>query len=281
MPLMKTTFICQIARHGFTESWYRNASSPDPNNELVFARDYATARAAIMGANASIIAIRISNVDNKRQKALTVMDNFQGNISKDANGNFIHPAAASNVALNAMATNTDFTQEKLIQLRGIWDDFESAGGAPNFNDAVFMPLFQNWGAKVVQLQYGWVHTSSLNVKPIANYVQAANGLITFTTVGDFFTIDQVNAGDNVPVRVLECVSSPNLNGQLTLFPITQTSGRTIRPIAVNPFVLGGKLQRNVKQFTAASGLRIQRIGNRQAGAPLLQSRGRGSVRVRG
>lgn len=281
MPLMKHTFIFQLARHGFTESWYRNAQAADPNPELAIARQYADARAPLLGAGAQMIAIRISNFDNKKQKALTVLENRFGNVQIGQNGQFLHPAAASNVALNMMATSANFEQEKVIQLRGIWDDFETQGGGFNPGDPIYIPLIQAWGAKVVQLGYGWRGSTSVFKIPFSGYTEAANHIVTFTFAEDFFTQAQVDARANLPVRISDCASSPNLNGPLVVFPVDKRTAQTIRPIATNPFVVGGKMQRNVVSFQAASGLRIQRIGNRQAGAPLLQSRGRGPVRVRG
>jgi len=281
MPLLRTTWITQLQRHSFSESWYRDAATADPTVELVAARQYAVARAALLGKECRIYGIRISNVDDKRQKAYTVYVDYPGNQDVDGQGNALHGSAASNVALNCVFINADTTQQRLIQLRGIWDDFEVTGGAPNLGDAVYLPLLQNWFLKVVSLNYRWRYTSSVNKKNIAGYLQKANGLVEFTFDGNFFTVEQVDGAERVPCRISECASSPNLNGQIVVKALSPTSGISLRPIAVRPFVAGGKIQRNLYSTAQASQGRIQRVGNRQAGAPLLQSVGRGPARTRG
>lgn len=281
MPLLRTTWITQLARHSFSESWYRQASSSDPTAEVVIAKQYAVERAKLLGFGCFIYAIRISNADDKRQKAYLQYVNYPGDQRKDGDGNPIHGSAASNVALNMEFRNAGNTQTKELQLRGIWDDTETVGGSWDSNNPEWVGLLQGFGAKIAALNYGWMYTSTVQIKSLAGYTQATNGLVTFSTAGDFFTVDQVASTSNVQCRIAKCVSSPNLNGQITLKPLTATTGITIRPIAVNPFVAGGTVQRNTKLFTACAGGQVQRIGKRQAGAPLLQSVGRGRVRPRG
>lgn len=282
MPLLRTTWIFQIQRHSFSESWYRDASSADPRIELEAARQYAVQRAQLLGQGSYIYGIRISNIDDRRQKAFLEYVNYQGNAEESAPGVPLHPAAASNVALNVEFNNLDNTQEKLLQLRGIWDEVETGGGAfvPN---PVYTPLLQAFIAKVVTLQYGWRYSSTVPKVDITTYVQGASGQLTFTLGADLFTVDQVNKKSRVPVRIAGCGASPNLNGALTVQVIDASHCISIKPIAVRPAVatFNGTMQRNTLAFTKATLGRVQRLGKRQAGAPLLQSAGRGPVRKRG
>ncbi len=282
MPLMRTTWITQIARHSFSESWFRQASSADPTEELIVAKEYAVARAAIMGAGCNIYGIRISNDDDRRQKAYLAYTNYPGNEETDGDGHFIHPAAASNVALNMLFNNLGQTQEKLIQLRGMWDEAESGGGNVVLSPA-YVGLIQAFGAKVVQKAYGWKYTTTTPKSAINTWVSFANGTVGFTLAAGLFTVDQVNAQAHVPVSINSCNASPNLNGPLTVVVISATECVTLKPIAARTPIVGfnGFMTRRTTTFTAATGGRVQRLGKRQAGAPLLQSVGRGRVRRRG
>lgn len=281
MPLLRTTWYTQLNRHTFSESWYRNAATPDPTVELVAAKEYAVARALILGAPCRIYAIRISNVDNKAQKAYLEYVNFPGNMTVDGNGNFVHGSAASNVSLNMEFINFDNTQDKLLQLRGIWDDTENVGGVWNDHDPVYVPLIQGFGNKVVQLGYGWRYSSAVTKASLAGYETDTNGLITFTTTAPFFNFTAGANNPNMALRISGNVNSPNLNGPITLQPLSTTTARTIKPITAFPFVAGGSIAKNTYAFAATTNGRIQRLGKRQAGQPNLQSRGRGRNRVRG
>jgi len=279
---MRTTWIIQIARHSFSETWYRQASSADPSLEFEVAKEYAAARAAILGHGCVIYGIRISNDDDKRQKAYLRYVDYQGNQETDEGGNFIHESAASNVALNMLFNNLGQTQEKLIQLRGIWDDVETGGGAVVLTPA-YTALVQAYGAKVVQKAYGWKYTTTTPKSPITTWTTFANGTVGFALGAGFFTVDQVNAKAHVPVRISACNASPNMNGPLTVIVVDDANCVTLKPLAARPPIVGfnGFMSRSTKTFTAATGGRIQRLGKRQAGAPLLQSVGRGPVRKRG
>jgi hypothetical protein len=281
VPLLRTTWYTQLQRHTFSESWYRNASSPDPTIELAAARQYAVARAAIMGAPAQMYAIRISNVDDKTQRAYLAYVNYPGNFSVDGQGNYLHGSAASNVSLNMEFVNATNTQDKLLQLRAIWDDTEITGGVWNDQDPVYVPLIQAFGSKVVALGYGWRYNTGTTKVAIMNYAIDSNGLITFTVAAPFFTIPGTGSPVNLQARISGNVNSPNLNGQITLTPLTTTTARTIRPISAFPFVAGGFISHTTLAFTQAFNGRIQRLGKRQAGQPNLQSRGRGRNRIRG
>lgn len=282
MPLLRTTWISQVQRHSFSESWYRDAASADPDVEVIAAKQYAVQRAMLLGKEAYIYGIRVANLDNRRQKAKLYYVNYPGNQEETAPGVPKHPAAASNVALNVEFSNLDNTQEKLLQLRGIWDEIETGGGAV-VADPVYTPLLSAFIVKVVALEYGWRFTSTVSAKDIDTYTQAASGQLSFTLAADLFTVDQVNAKAHVPVRISGCAASPNLNGSLTVKVLTANTCITLKPIAVRPAINGfnGTMQRNVLSFARAANGRVQRLGKRQAGAPLLQSAGRGPVRKRG
>lgn len=281
MPLLKTTWIMQIQRHSFSESWYRNAGTPNPVTELVAAKQYAVARAAILGYGSYIYAIRISNTEDRRQKAYLEYVNYPGNQELVSAGVPLHPSAASNVALNMEFQNADFTQEKLIQLRGIWDEVETQGGSWNFLDPIYVPLIQAYGAKVVQLMYGWRYTSTVQKFGITNWATQGDGRILFAFSGQLFTLDQANSHAHVPCRITNATASPNLNGPLTLVAMSQTTALSLKPIAAFPYGDGAFCSRSVLSFAQSINGRVQRIGKRQAGAPLLQSVGRGKVRTRG
>lgn len=260
MPRMRTTFIMSIGRHAFTESWFRDASTDDPRIEFGAALVLAPYRAVLLGGDAQIYAIRISNVQNRRQKAFTQFVTYFGNDT------FF--SAASNVALNMTFRNANSTQSKRVQLRGIKDDFEVKGGQPQTsNDPTYSQALAAWTAKVVEQQYGWIHTVTVLPKKIAGYSQQANGTVLIQLEPASFPLDQINT--NQAVRIKGGESSPNLNGPLVVTVIDASTVVSIRPIAVRPFQLGEVmfLQRSTKDFSRAASGDIERIGNRQAGAP--------------
>ena len=273
MPLVKHTFYIQIGRHSFTEAWYRGNGSTNLQAEMPVAKALAEKRARLLGVPCSIYAIRISNIDNPKVQAYTEYVAFNND------GTF--GAAASNVALNMEFRNGDGTQEKLVQLRGIKDDFEVFGGQEGTAfDADYNQRLQEYGGAIVSLQYGWRASTSISKSALA-YSTLLSGQVKFLFPANFFTLDQV--GKTLAVTISKCVSSKNLNGPLTALVNAQNEAVSIKPITVWPQEAGDTtmMQRNVRNFVQAVGGRVQRLGKRQAGQPSLQSRGRGRVRIRG
>jgi hypothetical protein len=282
VALYKFTFISQIQRHSFSESWYHEASNTNLNALVPKAREYCQARALMLGAPCYIYAFRISDVSSVVDRALLIYETFLGIQTKDSNGNFIHGAAASNVALNALFQNADGSKEKLIQLRGIWDDVEFEGGAFRAGEAEFQTVFINYAVKVRQLGFGWLAKSGASiVSPLASYAIQANGVLRFSFSGGFFNLAQTPVGTHVPIRLRGMVDSKNLNGPITVVVTGADSADTLKPIAARPWISSGQAVRNNTSPVVADSGRIQRIGKRQAGAPLLQSVGRSSNRARG
>jgi len=281
MARYKITFFIQIQRHSFTESWSYEAVNQSVNDIVPLCRTYCQARALTLGAPCYIYAYRISDLSDAVDRSLLVYETFLGVQTKDQAGNFVYGAAASNVALNCLFQNANGTKEKTIQMRGIWDAIEVEGGAALQTNPEWQTVWTNWANKVVQLKFGWLGKSGQTVSNLASYAIKDNGVLDFQFVPGFFNLQETPIGTHVPIRLRGMVDSPNLNGPLTVIIQAADRALSLKPIAAFPWISSGQAVRNTQSFYAAASARIQRLGKRQAGAPLLQSVGRGRNRIRG
>ena len=270
MPKYAITFIFSLQRHGFTETWWKNTDSQTLDNLFDDAKVVAEQRMKLAGKQTELQAIRISNGDDPGRVGKTYYNPLLGNQNLDS--------AASNVALNCQFATVDNAYQKLVQIRGFPDDWETGGGAPFNGDGALQAAFDSYRNAILLKQFGWRSINARQRFRITGYTTTAQGIVKLAVEEPTAPVGGI--GTQKPVRISGLNVKSVLNGEQVVIVTGANEFTVLKPIAVGPFVSQGSLV--VPSYTvrvAANGT-IQRIGKRQAGAPLLQSRGRGRVRQR-
>lgn len=271
MPVFAVTFIFDMPGHGFSETHYKDFSS----GNLDAARDNALIlgqkRQAMSGEQTTLQAIRIANAEDPGRVGKLYYVGLPGVTGKGS--------AASNVALNIATSTFDNQYTSQTQFRGFWDEVEQTGGAVNYGNAAFMLAFNAWAAYYVAQGYGWRSVFSTIERTVTGYaVDPDTSVVTVNHGG------AANPFGAVGVRKVARFSKVNGKSRLNSVQVIYVTGENTvvlaKPLALGPFMTEGLIKVNSYTFRAAANASIQRVGKRQAGAPLLRSRGRRPVQPR-
>jgi hypothetical protein len=275
MPLLQYTYIFDIPGHGFTETHWRDGGSGETLAQAFdIGQELGRKRQAMSGGQCILQALRISNADIDGRIGTSQLVAVPGVSSKGC--------AASNVAMNILIADANNQHQKTTQLRGFWDDEEITGGSPvksgDFNNA-----FTAWAQFFVIRGFGWRGVATTQEFPIIGYTVNDAGVVSLEVSGNLEGVLPLNKPKSVRIAGLNGGKS-QINGQQVVIATNiSPTAATIKlkfPMAAVPFAGIGFLRVQSKTFYPALNLSIQRIGNRQAGAPLLRSRGRGPKRIR-
>jgi hypothetical protein len=274
MGLFQYTFIFDMPGHGFTETHWRDGPAGESiADAFTVAQELGRRRQVCSGAQTVLQGVRISNADIDGRIGTTQLFSQPGNPS--------HGSAASNVAMNLLAADTGNEHTKITQWRGFWDDEEETGGAPVRSQA-FLSAFNSWAQYYVAMSFGWRGVSANQVFPIVGYTVSATGVVTLDIDGSLEGVLPLNKPRQVRISGVNGGKS-QLNGEqvVILTGAGETSAVKLKfPMALTAFTNVGFLNVQSKTFRDAAAVSIQRIGTRQAGAPLLRSRGRSGKRTR-
>jgi hypothetical protein len=271
MPRWQVTFIFDIPGHSFTESYFTNDQSTNPDVPYVRALRVAKVRMGVAGGECLMAAIRISNADDPGRVGKTYHEPIIG----DKN----YQCSASNVAFNCQLFTADSQFSKIIQVRGCPDVWEHAGGAIDKEDPTLKSRFQAFFNALVQEGFGWRSIVSQQTFDVTTYATDPFGRVKITVKQSTAPVGATGLKKAVRITGVNGGHS-RINGMQVVAITDDKEFTTVKPLAVGAFNFPGKLL--VPSYTvrvAASGL-LQRLGKRQAGAPLLRSRGRGPAKAR-
>lgn len=277
MADLQYTFIYDMPGHGFTETHWRQSNPAETfPQSLTIGVELARRRQAMSGKETTFQALRIGNGELEGRGGHLHYNGILGNQD--------HESESSATALNIRIGTANNAQEKTTQFRGFWDSEEVTGGAV-LKSAPFTNAFQSWAQYFVANAFGWRGVVSETQFPISNYSVNSAGIVTMTVIGALAGVMPLNKTKTVRISGVNSGKS-QLNGeQVAIYTgasVTPGSSEVVLkfPKAVLAFAGIGFL--NVQSFTfrAAATIEMGRLGKRQAGAPLLRSRGRSGKRIR-
>lgn len=275
MPDLQYTFIFDMPGHGFTETHWRSAPEGETLlQSFAVGQELGRRRQGMSGEETILQAVRIANGELAGRVGTSQYNSVAGVSGKGS--------AASNVAMNILIATTNNTHTKQTQFRGFWDDEEITGGAP-LKSAAFVSAFNSWASYFVAQSFGWRGQSADTQFTVVGYTTAASGITSLQIEGDVTGSLPLNRPKSVLLSGINSGRS-QLNGEQVVIFKGVAGGVSVVdtkfPIATTPFNQEGVMHVFSYTFRDADACSIQRIGKRQAGAPLLRSRGRGPKRTR-
>jgi hypothetical protein len=271
------TFIFDMPGHGFTEQHWRQTTVQDRYvDQLAVGYELARRRQAMSGEQTIFQALRIANGIQEGRNGHTHAEAILGVPGKGS--------AASNVALNIRIGDTNNQHEKTTQFRGFWDDEEVTGGA-TLRSPAFMNAFNSWAQYFLAMGFGWRGIASEQVFPINGYEVSNLGIVTLNVTGILNNIMPLNKTKSVRISGLNSNKSQINGQQVAIYTGAGTGANTSSvmlkfPKAALPFSGMGFLHVQAYTFRDADTVELFGLGKRQAGAPLLRSRGRSGKRIR-
>ena len=277
--IQKVTLFFEGRQHGWTESyWFASASGLhtgtfDPTRAL------CKARAQLLGSECKIKAFRISTEGTGPDALLKYEEFITAPLKGGSVGAPVFPSAAEeDVALQVRFENSERNAHKLTFLRGIWDAVETRHGKYTPFDE-WNKRFALYRALLVDEPWGWWGVQSKVKKPLVSAVQGADDIVTFTTLGDLFAAGEI--GTRGSLRISGVNEGHSVLNSVHLVQATATNGaKTLKRLAIGHNVVGGMVSRVTKGFIKFASCDDQKIVERKAGAPLLESRGRQRARAR-
>jgi hypothetical protein len=275
MAQLQYTFIFDMPGHGFTETHWRESSGGETLlQSFTIGQELGRRRQEMSGEETILQAVRIANGELEGRVGTSQYNSIPGKSGKGS--------AASNVAMNILIATTNNAQTKQTQFRGFWDDEEITGGAP-LKSAAFMTAFNSWASYFVAQAFGWRGQSADTTFTVVGYTTAASGITSIQIEGDVSGSLPLNRPKSVRFSGINSGRS-QLNGEQVVIFKGFAAGVSVVdtkfPIATTPFNQEGVLHVYSYTLRDADACSIQRVGKRQAGAPLLRSRGRGPKRLR-
>lgn len=270
MPLFDCTFIWDMPGHGFSATLRKDFPSQNLDAAQDVAFELARRWQGMAGEQTVFQAVRISDAETEGRHGKTYYRSLPGVTGKGS--------AASNVALNIVLSTFNNQENKIIQFRGFWDDIEVTGGAVDRGNAAFNTAFASWIQYIQQQQFGWRGVSANTIRNVTSYTTNANSIVTLTHDGAPFPFGVMDVRKRARLTGINVKSV--LNGEQIIRVSGENTVTLVKPIAAGPFISPGRITVSAFTFRVAQNGVIGRIGKRQAGAPLLRSRGRSPVRAR-
>ena len=270
MARYQITFIFDMPAHGFTESWWLESDLTNLDQIRDLAVPVAKARMGLAGDDCTMQAIRISNGIEDGRVGKTYYLAREGEQGKGC--------MASNVAMNAQFGTQQNDFQKLVQLRGGWDEWEAEGGSLLKSDSNLMSRFNTYLSSLIQSGFGWRSIVSRQTFPITGYEVSADSIVTLQLDGNTSGIG--SPGTRKAARISKLNGKSVLNGQQVIRVASSTTVVLEKPTAAGAFTAPGELVVPSYTIRQVRNGELQRLGQRQAGAPLLRSAGRRSARPR-
>lgn len=277
MPLIfKCTQIFQGPQHGWEETWWILEPTDDYQKVMDRLQELCGFRAKLLGKQAKIIGQRVS-AEGIVADAIARATVYPGNEEFDCD----EPDAA----LLFRVENGPRTKHKNCYLRGIPDVIDEQFGVYNPVPGGFGGLVNEWKTCLQQRGWGWYGTPNGGRIKIfllqPGYESVGNNRIKFTLAAPLVIPGGAPPQFAVRFAGINKPAKSNLNSQVIVTQDDATHVTTILPYGVLPWVSGGWLNYNSKNFIGVAQGAALRIVTRRVGAPLLVSRGRGRVRAKG
>lgn len=269
--LFKATMFLEGKEHGWTESYWTLWPTNDYLDVMANLKTLAKARAALLGKECFIKALRVSQETVKGDSYLLYV-NYNGDLQQ--------PAAEPDAAVLFRIRNQDFSRAHNSFLRGFWDVVET-------NNGEYLSAMPAWAAVMKDFKayftgpkalWGWYGVDAPVKADLLNYAVDVEQRITFTFKANLFPAPLI--GKRTVVRLAGINGKSNLNGQQVVDVLSQTSAITFAPIANVPYQFGGRGTWSGKVFIKSWSAVDERVTTRKVGAPLLESHGRAKARPR-
>lgn len=270
MPDYQVTFIFDLPGHGFTESYWKNFSSDSLDTAYTNALELGQRRLFMCGEQTVLQGIRISDGETEGRVGKTFYVGQKGYADKGS--------MASALALNVLLSDSDAKHNKMVQFRGCWDEVELTGGAFDRGNTLFQSGFNSWKQYLLLHGYGWRSIFQSPQYTVLGYTSSEESVV-LVELGEI-TAPLGAPGKLKRVRFSGINNKSRINGKQVIRVKDDFHVELAKPLALGDFVTGGFMYAPSYTIRAASSATIQRLGKRQAGAPLLRSRGRASAKPR-
>lgn len=266
MSIKKVTLFFEGHQCGWTESYYTDTGDA---HELVMVRAnrLASERAALLGAECSVKAIRVSTEGVLNDATLRYV-RYKGNAQ--------YKSAQRDVALMVRCENALHTKWRNSYLRGIWDDVEKEHGIyVGRLNAEWRDAFDSFALLVTRDQWGWVTSNITNRVKVSSIARGTSeDTLIYTLAADVFIPDQVQAATKMRVRFSGINGVSAANGLKVVVPTAVNKVETVHALAAGKYRFGGEMKVYETVFTDISTCHDTKIVSRETGAPLLESVGR-------
>lgn len=276
--LLKATLMFNLGSNGWSESFFWVQTGGDLNNASASLEIIAQKRAPMLGKEGALKAWRVSYETDGAGLPVLGDSKLREAIYP---GTQTEPAAEADVGILMRFQGPQGLTHRNMFVRGVWDSVETDGGAYNPAATGWSSKLNSWIAAMLARGVGWVHSVKLPKKLVTGYTveDVTNRIIITCEAGTF------GAGPYTQEVVrFSKINQPGvsqLNGQVLILPLTDTTCVTVKPYGVFPFSNQGFIQRYDKEFLSAGEITAQKLTTRRVGAPLLVSRGRAKVRAKG
>ena len=281
----RLTFILSGPDHGASESWYFTDPSDSPLTALANVVSLRAKRAALLGAEWSLKALRCELVLTSANVKVT-RDSYLDKTR--AAGNSSQPSAPSNISLQCLCTDASGKFDKLVFLAGPYTAIFPGGDRyDNSLGGTWNTRFETWRSGMIAAGMGWLASTPGQQAFITTYTTDPATLKTTFNLSADMTWPVLKNG--VPVSV----EFPNVRTDLDgRYLVTPTGDRSCVTVAARPSIpghVGGVLtihgsqliQLNTPSSRATVGtINAENPVSRKRGRPLLVSRGRAPVIVR-
>ncbi len=273
--VIKITNVFDLRQHGWTESYFFQQNTNDLNLSFTSAQIIGQKRAALLGAEGRMKAIRCS-IETDDAGLKVNGDSLLNYVQY--NGNVGQPADEEDAAL--LITSRDLTSHKRRNsyLRGIWDIIDTSGGNYDPNGGGWASVLNSWIAANLGRGVGYLASSPGAKTKVTGYTAQPNGQVDIQCEAGTFGAPPYP--DQIRVRFSKINGKSVLNGYQLVAPISDTHCLTVDQIGVTEFISEGFIQKYTFSFVQFASMQGQKIVTRRVGAPLLESRGRQRRRVR-
>lgn len=279
MPVKKVTFVFDGRQCGWTESYYLE-SGEDHKKVMELAKDIATPRARLLGAEASIKAIRISTEGVDNDGMLEYTPDLRGNLQK--------PCAQRDVCLMVRCENAGHNAWRNMFMRGIWDEVEDEQGRYiGRKNKAWREAFDSYQLLVCDRGWGWMHASRGHLGKVKSLAKgesvpeaAGEDTLVYTLHNPAFAAGDVTDRKQIQVRVTGINGKSTANGLKVVQIIAPDKFETVKPLAAGKYRHGGFVVGYTYTLADIATMHDAKVVSRETGAPLLESAGRAREKPR-
>lgn len=284
MALFKVTYIFEGPAKGWTESYVLNGVGTDHTKQVPAVVTLAKARVKLLAEPCFIKGYRIS-LEGTGPDALLSYDKYAPQKVALPTGDVVglDKAADPDQAVLIRCSNATQSKHRFIYLRGVPDFQEQNYGEYQKDGKVWRKLMDSFFGILTGGPWGWMGVDDVNsVKkvPVLNVEQNANGTASFTFQANLFPIT-LPANAIVKIRVSGINKGSPSNGVHIVYAKQRDLAVTVNALATGKYLFGGRASYTPLTFIPIEHAEDQKVVTREAGAPLLQSRGRAKARPRG
>lgn len=279
MPVYKLDLIFEAFGRGWEETYYRNFPQPDFASANAVAVALAQQRIVLSAPPVRIKAYRLQDPLTAGRQGSVFYFNPEA-VAVDPGGD--QGAASPDTTINVDWINSAENLTRTVGMRGIWDiavrQFNQLN-SPGY--AQWLTVFNGYVTWVKSKGFGWLSRVRVGPAVVVTYSMADPIVPLFT-----FPTGTFGAGPyNPKFRVVRFSkfngSRSELNRELVVEVLTDTTARAAAPISAGPMITPGRaLLYTAPAFKVADIIGVARVGRRSPGAPLLYTPGRRRNRPR-